>query len=242
MKVLYLVRHAKAVPADVGVNDFKRALTKSGRHDAQAMSERLRKKGILPELFISSPADRALETAHIFAKTLGYPLQKIELKDEIYENIEDTLQNLIKGLDERYSTVMLFGHHPSLSSLASHLVHDFDAEIRVSGVVGIAFDVATWQAISADFATLRLFDFPIRITPKTYKKAQKTIEHDIISTMEDLLEDIDLGATRHLDRILQKTSKKLAKQMLKVLKASKVEEIAGQKKLHRVDNLPTNMI
>jgi phosphohistidine phosphatase len=237
MKTLYLVRHAKAIPSDKGVTDFKRALTKTGKNDAQAMSERLRKKGIVPDLFISSPADRALETAHIFAHTFGYPLQKIDLKDEIYENNEETLKKVIKRIDDQYNMVMLFGHNPSLSNLANHLLYDFDAEIRISGVVGISFETSSWQDLSAESATLRLFDFPVRLTPKVYKKARKTIEHEIISTMEAILEDIDVEASRHLQKIMQKTSKKLAKQMLKVLKVSKVEKIAGRGKLHRVDNL-----
>ena len=57
MKTLYLVRHAKAIPGDVGVNDFKRPLSKRGKDDAQAMGKRLYQKGISPDLCVSSPAD-----------------------------------------------------------------------------------------------------------------------------------------------------------------------------------------
>ncbi len=237
MKILYLVRHAKAIPADVGVTDFKRALSKTGKNDAQAMSKRLQKRGIRPELLISSPADRTLETAHIFAEKLGYPIRKIVLRDEIYDEDEKTLKEIIKGVEDRYTTVMLFGHNPSLSDLARDLLPDFEMDIRKAGVVGIGFETSSWQEISAESATLLLFDFPVRATPKIHKKAQKAIKNEITSTIENILENIDAGASKHLEKIVQKTSKKLAKELLKVLQASKVEQIVGIKKLARVDNL-----
>jgi len=239
MKTLYLVRHAKAIPAGAGVTDFKRALSKTGKKDARAMSRRLRKKSIVPKLFISSPADRALETAHIFAKALGYSPQKILLEDEIYDDGEETLKEIITGIDNEYNTVMLFGHNPSLSKLANDLLQDFGADIQGSGVVGIAFDVSSWQDVSAESATLLLFDFPVRATPEAYKKAKQVIRKKITSTIEDILENIDVGVSKHLEKTVRKTSKKLAKELLKVLQASKVEEISGVRKFARVDNLAT---
>lgn len=238
MKILYLVRHAKAAPGGAGVNDFKRALSKTGKNDAQAMSKRLQKKGIVPQLFISSPADRALETAHIFANTLGYPTRKIVLRDEIYDEDQEDLKEIIQGIDDEYTTVMFIGHNPSLSDLARAFLPDFDADIRASGVLGISFDVLRWQEISAESATLLLFDFPVRVTPKVYKRAKKVVKTEIITSIEDILENIDIGVSKHLEKVVQKTSKKLAKELLKVLQASKVEQIAGTKKVARIDNLP----
>ena len=98
MKTLYLVRHAKAISQELGVNDFKRSLSKQGRDDAVAMSKRLWKKGIAPDLLLSSPADRALETAHIFAEQFDYPVQRILLKDEIYDEDADVVRELLKPL------------------------------------------------------------------------------------------------------------------------------------------------
>ena len=238
MKILCLVRHAKAIPGGAGVNDFKRALSKTGKNDAQAMSKRLQKKGIVPQLFISSPADRALETAHIFANTLGYPSRKIVLRDEIYDEDQEDLKEIIQGIDDEYTTVMFIGHNPSLSDLAREFLPDFDADIRASGILGISFDISSWQEISAESATLLLFDFPVRVTPKVYKRAKKVVKTEIIASIEDILENIDVGVSKHLEKVVQKTSKKLAKELLKVLQASKVEQIAGTKKVTRIDNLP----
>ena len=237
MKTLYLVRHARAIPSDAGVNDFKRSLSKRGRNDAQAMSKRLCKKGIYLDLLISSPADRALETAHIFAERFDYPIQKVLLRDEIYDEEEETLREIIKELDDSFSRVMLFGHEPALSQAANFLLQNSDIALCTTGVVGISLDIPSWKDIAEGTGTLLLFDFPVHATPKMYKKARKTIAREITLTIEDTLENIDVEASKHLEKLVEKTGKKLAKELIKVLQASKVEEIAGVRTQKRVDNL-----
>lgn len=238
MKTLYLVRHAKPAPNAGKDADLKRTLSEIGQNEAQAMSKRCHKKGIAPELCVSSPAARALETAQIFATGLKYPAQQIQVWHELYEGNKKALKALIRGLEDQYATVMLFGHNPALSELASDFLRDFDAELRTSGVVGIAFEVATWQELSAKSAKLLFFDFPVRATPKVYKKAKKTLIAEMTTTMAaEIVENLDVKTSKQLSRIMQKTSKKLAKAVLKVIQAPKVEELARNQKLLRVDHL-----
>jgi len=227
MQTLYLVRHAKAIPSDVGVADFKRALSKPGEREARRMSKRLRKHGIRPKLFLSSPADRALETAHIFAAKLKYPVQDIVLHDAIYENTAAKLHEIVNGLADGPQTVMLFGHNPSVSELAKYFLPERETEIRTGGVVGIAFEAETWRDIAADNATLVLDDFPVQISPETYKQARQILRRDISTTLEGLVVGLDARASRSVEKLLKKTSKRLAKKLLKVLPVSKVEELAG---------------
>lgn len=236
MKTFYLVRHARAVSSDVGVNDFKRSLTKRGRNDALAMSKRLREKGICPDLIISSPADRALETAHIFAKNLDYPIRKILLKDEIYDEDEETLREIIRRLDDVYDTVILFGHEPSLSQLANALLQDAEIELQATDVVGIFLKISGWKDIAEDSGTLLLFDFPVD-TSKVYQKARKTIAGQITAAMENILGNIDADASKSLEKKVQKTGKRLAKKFINALQASKVERISEIRKQQRIDNL-----
>lgn len=237
MKILYLVRHAKAISQGSGVNDFKRSLTKQGRNDAKAMSQRLLKKGIVLDFLISSPADRTLETAHIFAKRFDYPNHKILLKDEIYDEDAVLIKEVLKNLDDRFSTVMLFGHEPALSQLAGLFLQDTELEIRTTGVVGISLDISHWQNIAETTGNLLFFDFPVRATPKVYKKARKELAKKISATMEDILGNIDGEAAKHLEKIIGKTSKQLAKALTKVLQTSKIEDIAGIRSRTRLNNL-----
>ena len=213
-------------------------MTKQGRNDAKAMSQRLLEKEIVPDFLISSPADRTLETAHIFAKQFDYPIHKILLKDEIYDEDAVLIKEILKNLDNRFSTVMLFGHEPALSQLAGLFLQNTELEIRTTGVVGISLDISHWQNIAEITGNLLFFDFPVRVTPKVYKKARKELAKEISTAMEDILEDIDGEAAKHLEKIIKKTSKQLAKALTKVLQTSKIEDIAGIKSRTRINKLP----
>jgi phosphohistidine phosphatase len=237
MKNLYLIRHAKAVSQELGVNDFKRALSKQGRNDAVAMSKRLCERDIAPDLLISSPADRALETAHIFAEQFDYPVQRILLQDEIYDEDADVILEILKTLDDIHSSVMLFGHEPTLSQLAGFLLPGEERELRTTGVFGISLDIRGWQELAAKSGTLQLFDFPVRATPKAYKKARNVIAKEISGRMEDVLKHFDAESSKHVQKVLAKTNKKLAKALTKVLKASTIEDLAGGRSEERIDHL-----
>ena len=239
MKRLYLVRHSKAIPGECGVNDFKRPLAKRGAEDAKTMSKRLRKKGIAPDILISSPADRALETAHIFATEFDYSIRSILLKEEIYDGGAADIRAVLAQLDEHYDIAMLFGHEPALSNLAALLLPDAgEMELRTTGVVGIEFEFAHWQEINAQTGTLLLFDFPVQ--PTSFKKAKKVVSEEISVSIASILEGIDAGVSQYMQKVLKKTSKKLANELTRVMQSSRVEDFAGIHRRSPIDCLPDN--
>ena len=69
MKTLYIVRHAKSSWKNPGLADIDRPLNKRGKGDAPLMGKVLRKAGVEPDLILSSPANRAITTAEVIAKT-----------------------------------------------------------------------------------------------------------------------------------------------------------------------------
>ena len=58
MKRLFLLRHAKAVPAESGIEDFDRTLMLSGMQDGGAMARYLRKSGYSLDLILCSASAR----------------------------------------------------------------------------------------------------------------------------------------------------------------------------------------
>ena len=58
MKRLFLLRHAKAQPADGGTEDFDRTLMLSGMQDGAAMARYLRKSDHSVALILCSPSAR----------------------------------------------------------------------------------------------------------------------------------------------------------------------------------------
>ena len=227
MKTVYLVRHAKAIPRDSGIDDFKRLLTAEGRKDARTMGKQLAKNGVSPDLLIASPADRALETAHIFAAQFKYPVQKILLRAEIYENADEILCDLLVNLDDRYQTVMLFGHDPAISQCAAALSGQPDIMLRTTGVAGLTFAVDAWNAIRQGRGTLIYHDFPIPQRKKVYRQARKIIAAAFIEKTTGLSEQFVAGSSAALKKMLAKTSSKFAKALLAGLPMAAVARLTA---------------
>lgn len=158
MKKLYIIRHAKSSWKDVVLEDFERGLSKRGKANAPMMGERLKEKGIMPDIILSSPAKRAKSTAEIIAKEIGYK-KKVLFDENIYEASVDELRKILTALDDKNSTVFLVGHNPSLNDLAHYYV-DFEVNIPTCGVVEIAFASKKWAEIEPKNAKLLLFDYP----------------------------------------------------------------------------------
>mgnify|MGYP002795369038 CR=1 FL=1 len=95
MKKIILVRHAKSAWDNPLLNDHDRPLAPRGLRDDPKMAKRLSKGGIEPDLILCSTAKRAVQTAEIFAREMGYKQPEIELKKNCYHASENTLLKYI---------------------------------------------------------------------------------------------------------------------------------------------------
>src|SRR6056297_2288736 len=122
MKKLCLFRHAKSTYASLGTDDIDRPLHEVGFVNAPMMAEVLTKQHkFKPDLIVSSNAKRAHETSKLFAEAIGYDETKILVEDRLYEaGVEDLLSE-IQLLNDKYKSVLLIGHNPGLTLLATFL-------------------------------------------------------------------------------------------------------------------------
>jgi phosphohistidine phosphatase len=164
MKRVVIVRHAKSVPYGYE-DDFTRDLTDRGKNDAKLVSSELMKKGINPDILISSPAKRALKTARIFADNLEFERSQItEIKD-IYDGLTTSeFLELIQSLPDDTGTVFFFGHNPGFHFFVNNLLKISVNEMPTCATVGIDFSVNVWNEIEA-----RTGQIAFRITPKMLK-------------------------------------------------------------------------
>lgn len=161
MKTIYLVRHGKAVERGPDVDDEKRSLLERGEQESRKMALRIKASGIKVNLLLSSPAKRALETANIFARTLRYPLGKIQLDRGFYQHpTGSAFLPAFRKLPDKVGGAMLFGHEPTLSEFASLLLPRFDVALPKSGLVGIYFAIESWKRLEPGSGTLKLIEFP----------------------------------------------------------------------------------
>jgi len=232
MKTLYLVRHAKAVSRNLGLPDFERALIPRGENDARNLAAKFKSEGVAVDLMISSPANRALLTAHIFADGLGYPVQKIMLKDQIYDasGVRGLLR-LIRGIDETYASVMLFGHNPAFDDFAHYLVSGFSETIPTCGVVAIEFQKQFWRNVAKGTGALKFYSFPLHKSTKVgvMKNVADELAEKINQQTFGILQGIDAMTAEKFSKPLQGFSAKLARRFVKELKVYKASGDLPQK-------------
>jgi phosphohistidine phosphatase len=117
---LYLVRHGIAEDHHPA-SDAERALTPKGRLNLAEEAKGLRKAKFRPEIILTSPLRRALETAAIIAEGLGGI--KVEQMQEL--GLGPHLPADIIAAIQRYSQlreIALVGHQPRLGELAAFLL------------------------------------------------------------------------------------------------------------------------
>lgn len=134
---VYLVRHAEAV--DGGI-DFERELTNGGRARCQKVAKALKILKCKPEVIVSSPLRRAEQTATFISETLK-PANGLEQSGLLAGGADaDGAARWVCSW--KVDEIMLVGHMPDMSILASQLLcGDDDAafDFKKLGVCCIAF-------------------------------------------------------------------------------------------------------
>jgi len=146
-KILHLVRHGKALQDSRFIRDDDRPLTEMGIVNNEAAARKLRDQYAAPDLIISSYATRALHTAHIFARRMGYPHHLVQVNENLYQEEETTIKEIIENLSDEINSVMIVGHNPDLTDLASAYTRQTIDPIPTSGVVTISFETDQWSEI-----------------------------------------------------------------------------------------------
>lgn len=161
MKTIYLVRHAKAVTRREDLSDYYRPLKKKGKNDSYEMMKKFTELKIVPDLLISSPATRALETAKIFAEGLNYDEKNIKLEESIYFALSgDKFSEFVNKCDKECDSVMIFGHEPTFSEFAGFLIKDFNYGFPKTAVLAIQFNVNEWSDIDPGTGIQKFFLMP----------------------------------------------------------------------------------
>lgn len=125
---LLILRHGKS-DWGTGVVDFERPLKRKGKRGAQRIGAWLWQNDLRPELVISSPAVRAISTAHKCCKSMGMSTRFVREDQRIYEASLGELLAVLADSPGRHSRVMLVGHNPGLEELLLYLA---GAEIPIA--------------------------------------------------------------------------------------------------------------
>ena len=129
-------------------------------------------------MIVTSPADRALETARAFVERLGIPAERVAVREQLYGGLlPEEFLHIVREFDDAHATVMIFGHDPSFSEFAAFLIPGFKQLIPKAGVVAIDLDRKSWSAVSAGDGKLAMYERP------PAPEVQKRIEEDLIDRL-----------------------------------------------------------
>ena len=159
MKILYLIRHAKA-RKDSGIADIERPLAKEGKEQISLIGKRLKKYKVISDIIYSSPAKRALDTAKRIARIVSFPVERIEVVESIYASSVPRLLKIIKKIDDLTGSVMLFGHNPEFFDLANYLASSRIDKFPTCGAFCLEFDIKSWDDLTKNIGKVVFFECP----------------------------------------------------------------------------------
>jgi phosphohistidine phosphatase len=160
MKILTIVRHAKSSWKYPELVDFDRPLNKRGKKDAPPTGRRLKEQGILPDLIIASPANRAFSTAKIIAKEIGYPKKNLVADKRVYMADTGDILAILRQVNDDFKEVFIVGHNPTMTDFANDLTGEYIDNIPTCGIARIKLDIASWKDLTTGKGELSLFDYP----------------------------------------------------------------------------------
>ena len=120
MKSLILVRHAKSSWAEAGQADYDRPLNDRGKRDAPRLGEVLFRRGLRPDLMLSSSAKRAQKTAKKMLAASGLEME-LRLIDALYLAPPKAYTHELEQLPDHVNQVLVVGHNPGLEELLESL-------------------------------------------------------------------------------------------------------------------------
>jgi len=152
-KLLYLLRHGQAEPGIGPIGDLKRPLSKIGESHINQLSRVLESRKIIFDLIMASPAARTSQTAKIISGVI--PFKEILKMDEIYDAELIDLLKILNKVKSDVENLLLVGHNPSLSALATYLTGDDSVNLYPGMMAIIEIKVTGWNQIGTDSGILK---------------------------------------------------------------------------------------
>lgn len=160
MKTLLIIRHAKSSWDNAHLNDMDRPLNDRGKHDAPAMARRLIEANIRIDLFVSSPAKRAKNTAEIFIREFRRKESEILFVPDLYHASVQTFKEVVSGLDDTCGSAAIFSHNPGITAFVNTLTTVRLDNMPTCGIFAVTGMADSWKELLTAGTTFWFFDYP----------------------------------------------------------------------------------
>ncbi len=118
---LLIMRHGKSAWDTDAPSDFERPLAKRGQKAVKRMGKWLVQHKLIPDHIISSPANRAQQTAIGICQVIKIAESTIHWDQRVYGAGMETLLDVLADCPQDKKRVMLIGHNPGLEMLVRYL-------------------------------------------------------------------------------------------------------------------------
>jgi phosphohistidine phosphatase len=147
MKRLIIMRHGKT--EEVKADDFSRNLIEEGLKENQIKISALKTKlDCSIDVIIHSAANRTSQTAKMAAKDLSVSM--VLSSDKMYMGSVDNYLEEVYAIDDKYDTMMLVGHNPTVTTMAYQFDPMLQAYLKTSEIVVVDLDLERW--VDLDFS------------------------------------------------------------------------------------------
>ncbi len=137
---LFLIRHGKAVSAEIVIADSERPLVAEGRKQVMRLAQRLQGLSIRCTLIQTSPFARARETAAILREAGLARQAEVVMELAPAGELTDWLPSLTAWRDAKRGDLAAVGHFPNLAHWAESLAFG-EAHgrlvLKAGGVIGL---------------------------------------------------------------------------------------------------------
>lgn len=140
--MLLVMRHGKS-DWTAGTNDHERPLNPRGRKSATRMGRLLNEVGMVPDLVISSTANRALTTARM-AHEAGEWDCELRSTDRFYDTDVGSVLDVLRQLDQSVERCLVVGHNPTWTALVHELT---GANVAMRTATVAAVDTSRWDIL-----------------------------------------------------------------------------------------------
>ena len=154
---LILLRHAKSSWNQPDRSDHDRPLNARGRRQAPQVGAWLQEEDCLPDLVLCSSALRARETLAGVAGAVDWDAQ-VRIEPDLYGAEPEAVLELVAWLGDQAGCVLVLGHNPGLSLLASRLAGR-EIALRTACLARFSVSVAWPQLLREPMEVVRFLDF-----------------------------------------------------------------------------------
>ena len=139
---LIVMRHAKSSWKKPGMVDHQRPLNQRGRSDAPRMAQYLVANGWLPEVILSSDAERTQQTCVLMRSILNEPT--VHFLSTLYLAGMPELADVLRLQHPRIESVLALGHNPGWEN-AVHWLTGQHVVFKTASLACLQTTARTWD-------------------------------------------------------------------------------------------------